>query len=91
MFIPPEFADYMITKSHLTAQDQFDRFLKMHLAEIEERGKMLRNLRFDKEEAKKRIRSYVKWSFEFYTTPEFVNEIDATIEKVYADKSPKGW
>lgn len=91
MHIPPEFADYIVTKSHLTRAEQFERFSKMHTQEIEERATMLRNLRFDKETAKRRIKSYIRWGFDLFETPSFHDDVDSIVEKVYASKIPMGW
>lgn len=84
MNIPSEFADYLTNKPHLSHEEQLERFTKMHLREIERRGRILNGLKFSKEDAKKRIASYIKWGFEFYPTPDFVNEIDTIIDRIYS-------
>jgi len=86
----PEF-DYLVSGSHLSPNDQFARFETMHLKEIEERSTILRNLMFDKAAAKKRIKSYIEWGFDFFDAPSFINKIDEIVDRVYQSKIPSGW
>lgn len=91
MVIPQEFVDYMTSTSHLSEEEQLARFTKMHLKEIKERATILRNLRFDKDAVKKRLRSYVVSGFDFFDTPSFMHDIDTIVDCVYESKIPVGW
>lgn len=86
MYIPPEFSDYLVTKSHLGLADQDERFVKMHLDEIRDRAVILRNLDYDKETTKKRIKKYIEWGFEFFDTPRFYQSVDSIVDDVYNKK-----
>jgi len=81
--IPEEFKDYMLTKSHLTLSEQEKKFTDMHVREIRERAIMLRNLDFDKEDAKKRIKQYIESGFELQETPPFYNTVDSIVNEIY--------
>lgn len=84
MNIPPEFADYMVTKPHLGPSEQEKRFTDMHLLEIRERATILCNLKFDKSAAKERIRKYIEWGFESCDIPGFHRSVDSIVDDVYA-------
>jgi len=86
-----EIFDYLTTNVHLSSNEQFARFEKMHLKEIEERSTILRDLMFDKAAAKKRIKSYIEWGFDFFETPAFINKVDDIVDRVYQSKLPTGW
>ena len=83
MNVPEEFANYMITESHLSLEEQKERFASMYLREIQERTKILRGLDFEKEEIKKRIKSYIDWAFDFMELPSFYRAVDSTVEEIF--------
>lgn len=83
MYIPPEFADYMVTQSHLSPSEQEKRFVDMHELEIRERATLMRNLGFDKEVAKQRIKSYIEEGFDFFDLPVFHRSVSTIVDGVY--------
>ena len=83
MNVPEEFADYMVTESHLSLEEQKERFDFMYLREIQERTKILRGLDFEKEEIKKRIKSYIDWAFDFMEPPSFYKSVDSVVEEIF--------
>ncbi len=91
MNIPDEFKDYLLVESPLPVKEQHEKFCAMHLREIEERSCLLRNLGYDKREAKKRIKQNLRWEFELMELPPFYNAIDKIVDKIYEAKPPVGW
>ncbi len=91
MNIPEEFKDYLLVESPVPAKEQKEKFDAMHLREIEERACLLRNLGYDKREAKKRIKQNLRWEFELMELPPFYNTVDKIVDRVYEAKPPVGW
>lgn len=83
MAVPKEFADYMVTQSHLNQQDQEQRFVSMHEKEILERVKILKNLGHDEDAVKSRLKKYIDSGFEFCDQPAFYKTVDTIVNKVY--------
>ena len=63
------------------------RFREMHLREIEQRARLLFNLRYDKERAIRRIQNNIAWDFELSRIPDFYDEVPKIVERVYARRS----
>lgn len=62
------------------------RFREMHLREIEQRARLLFNLRYDRERAIKRIQQNIEWDFELSQVPDFINEVPHIVNRIYGRK-----
>ncbi len=91
MNIPNEFKDYLVVKPSLSDKDCKERFTATCLREIEERAVLLRNLRYDKRDAKKRVKQNFRWEFELSELPSLYNQADKIVDRVYAAKPPQNW
>lgn len=63
------------------------RFEEMHLKEIEQRARLLFNLRYDKNRTIRRIQDNIAWDFELSEIPDFYEEVPRIVERVYGRKS----
>ena len=59
------------------------RFVEMHRREIEQRARLLYNLKFGRDAAVARIRAKIAWEFELSRTPKFHKEVGAIVDRVY--------
>lgn len=91
MNIPEEFKDYLSVSSPILDKEQEEKSNNMFLQEIEERSRLLRNLRYDKRETKKRIKQNIRWEFASMDLPVFYNQIDKIVDRIYESKPPKNW
>lgn len=60
-----------------------NRFYEMHMREIEQRARLLCNLKYEKERAIKRIQDNIAWEFELSRLPDFYDEVPKVVERVY--------
>lgn len=63
-----------------------NRFVEMHLLEIEQRARLLRNLNFDRDAAVKAIQRNIAWEFELSKIPAFYKDVPRIVDKVYGIK-----
>lgn len=59
------------------------RFTEAGLAELEQRARLLRDLRFSKAETVRKLQARVAWEFELSKPPAFAKEIPAIVERVF--------
>ena len=59
------------------------RFGEMHRREIEQRAKLLFNLKFNRDAAVARIKAKIAWEFELSRLPKFHKEVGAIVDRVY--------
>ncbi len=62
------------------------RFEEMHLREIEQRARLLFNLRYDRKRAVRRIQDNIEWDFELSRVPDFFKEVPRIVDRVYGRK-----
>lgn len=62
------------------------RFEEMHLREIEQRARLLFNLRYDRALAVRRIQDNIRWDFELSKVPTFIEEVPRIVDQVYGRK-----
>jgi len=55
----------------------------MHLEEIAERGRILRDLNFPKAHAQRRIELEIAWEYELSQLPPFYQQIKEIIDRLY--------
>jgi len=64
------------------------RFEQMHLREIEQRARLLYNLRYDRKTAIRRIQDNIAWDFELSKIPSFYKEVPRIVDRVFHRKEP---
>ncbi len=62
------------------------RFEEMHLREIEQRARLLFNLRYDRKRVVRRIQDNIEWDFELSKVPAFFEEVPRIVDRVYGRK-----
>jgi hypothetical protein len=60
-----------------------NRFVEMHLTEIEQRARLLMNLRFRREAAIRAIQRNIAWEFELSKLPAFHKDVSKIVDRVY--------
>ncbi|MBM4395021.1 MAG: hypothetical protein FJ087_04965 [Deltaproteobacteria bacterium] len=59
------------------------RFAEMHRAEMEQRARLLHNLKYTRDRAIARLRQNLEWDFEMSRVPKFRSEIPGIVDRVY--------
>jgi len=59
------------------------RFYEMHRLEMEQRARLLFNLKYPRERAIERIRQNIAWDFELSRIPQFYEEVPEVVDRVY--------
>ena len=72
-----------------TAEKGKQRFLEMHVREVEERARLLRNLHHDRDYAIRRIQANIAWEFELSKLPPTYKEVTKLVDGVYGARSTK--
>lgn len=83
MNIPPEFADYLISKDPLSATEQEERMVEMRTDEIIYRAKLMAHLGFDRDITSQRIKKNFEWAYELGNLPSFHKSVDSLVGGVY--------
>jgi hypothetical protein len=77
--VPPDYARTFPAKSNA-----------MYLSELEQRAALLFRLRYSAAHAKQRLQANVRWDFELHQVPDFIDEIDRLVDRVYGRGGPAG-
>jgi hypothetical protein len=84
--------DYLHSDVPLNYRKAPEKAETMYLKELEDRAGLLYRLRYDKEEAKSRLRGNVRWDWESNPSPDFVGRlvasVDGIVDRVYAQAPP---
>jgi hypothetical protein len=65
-----------------------EKRLAMYLDDMRVKATLLRNLRYDKEYVKLRLRGNVRWAHEMTGTPDLVEKVEQVVEEVFARHVP---
>ena len=76
--------DWMCSKVNPAFRKKLaNRFTEMHLVEIEQRARMLLNLRVARDAAVRKIQRNIAWEFELTKLPAFHKEVPKIVDRVY--------
>lgn len=70
-------------KSVAFAEKISGRFAEMHVREIEQRARLLNNLKFDRDRSIRRIQDNIAWEFELSVIPSFYKDVPTIVDRVY--------
>jgi hypothetical protein len=62
----------------------------VYLAELRDRAALLYRLRYDRAEAKARLRANVAWDFEMHAAPPFAAKVDGVVDEIYGRGGSSG-
>ncbi len=62
--------------------------LTMYLDDMKVKATLLRNLGYDKDYVKLRLRGNVRWAYEMTAVPEYIEKVDQVVEEVYSKQVP---
>lgn len=77
------FQEYIYQSHTISPTAQTKKYNRMHVEEIAERGKILRDLHFSSEDAQRRIETEIAWEYELSQLPPFYKQINEIIDRLY--------
>ncbi len=80
------FQEYIYQSYTIPPAAQAEKYTRMHVEEIAQRGKILRDLHFSKEDTQRRIEMEIAWEYELSQLPLFYKQIKEIIDRLYAGR-----
>ncbi len=77
------FQDYIYQSHTISPAAQAEKYNRMHVEEIAERGKILRELHLSREDTQRRIEMEIAWEYELSQLPPFYKQIKEIIDRLY--------
>jgi|GEM_PF-1945905 len=63
--------------------------LKMYLDDMKIKATILRNLGYDREYVRMRLRGNIRWAYEMTKEPDYLNSVDNVVEEVFSKLKPQ--
>lgn len=77
------FQDYIYQSHTIPPAAQAEKCTRMHVEEIAQRGRILRELHFSREDTQRRIEMEIAWEYELSQLPPFYKQIKEIIDRLY--------
>jgi hypothetical protein len=65
-----------------------EKRLAMYMDDMRVKATLLRNLGYDKEYVKLRLRGNVRWAYEMTTLPDYIEKVEKVVEEVFSKQVP---
>ncbi len=77
------FQDYIYQRHTISPTAQGEKYIQMHLEEIADQGRILRDLNFLREDAQRRIELEIAWEYELSHLPTFYTKVKEVVSRIY--------
>jgi len=77
------FQDYISQSHTILPTAQGKKYIQMHLEEIADRGRTLRDLNFLPEDAQRKIELEIAWEYELSQLPTFYSQVKEIVNRIY--------